>query len=392
MANTIAQGFGDARVNMPWWVLGALILGGPDVVRGDGINKSPQAAQVTTVTVADPGDSVDISLTIGPVGATGTTVTYNTGTGLALAAIGAGLAAAINAEALVRGLVTATFDTATLTLTGNTPGYAFTVTESDAALSAVTTTTSAADAAVIEFGRAVIRTGMTGTDVLLAKAASSLFTAQVITITPSAYVAGAVLTLQVWEIRNHGERILIGAVSETEATNLATSLTALAAGINAALPANSVDAAATATTIVLTAEVAGLEFEADLYAGDEGASTPTVAKAYTTGPSEATSFHRAWLGVAERDQGSGAITIAGAEQQYAGNSCVDYVRRGVIAVESSESITSGSDVFVELGVTADNGKFFATDSATRIPVSRQRASWYLDANSGTGSLAALRLA
>jgi hypothetical protein len=385
----IAQGFGDARLRMPWWLLGALIERSSNDEIRTALNKYPQAAQVSTSTVSDPGDDIDITNTIN-----GVDVTYNTGTGEALDTIGAGIEAAINAEPLVRGQVTASYDADTdvLTLTGNTPGVAFTWTESSGAMTTPSEDTAADAADPIEFGRAVCRVGHQDTDELVAKAASGLFTAQVITAS-IAFVDAAVITIRVYEVRGV-ERVLIAAVDEASATNRDTTVDALVALLETALPANSVSAAAdnaSATAIVFTAEVAGLEFDVEIEAGHEGASLPAVSVAYTTGPSEATSFHRAFRGITLRDQAIGAETIAGTEQRYLANSALAYVRRGVVAVESSQSPGAGDIVYVELGVTADNGKFFTDDSATRIAVSRQVLRWELDANTATGSLAALRV-
>ncbi len=387
---SIAQGFGDVRSRMPWWILGGLVES-VNYERCTALNKYPQAAQVTTVTVTDQGDNDTVTITINDVD-----IDINTDTGGDAASIGADLAEAINEEPLVRGKVTATFDTATLTLTGNTPGVAFDVSianDTSTVLSAVTETTAADAADPIEFGRAVMRTGHQNTDELVAKVTTGLFTAQVITITPSGYVASSKLRVAVYEVRG-SERVLLADVTETSATDLNTTLDALATSLNAQLPANSVVAAstpATATAITLTAEVPGAEIAVDVGAGDEGASVPTWTVAATTGPSEATSLHRALRGVALRAQGVGAATIAGNEQQCPANGALAYVRKGVVAVESAQSITAGDTVYVETAAGASAGKFYNSSSSTRVALSRARAVWERDANTGTGSLAALRL-
>lgn len=387
---SVSQGFGAVRSSMPWWILGALIERSSNDEIRTALNQHPQAAEVWTADITDPGDDIEMSIVVN-----GVTVTYDTGTGGDADSIGAGLAAAINAEPLVRGQVTASFDAGTdvLTLTGNTAGQAFTASEDSSGIASLAQSVAADSADPIEFGRAVIRTGFQKTDELVVLAASARFDAQVITITPSGYVAGAILTARVYEVRG-AERVLLAEVSETSATDLDTTLDALAAGLNAALPAASVVVAATpatATALTFTAEVGGLEIEAELASDDSGASIPTSAKAYTTGPSEATSFHRAFRGVVMRDHATEATTIGGTETQVPANGALSYVRKGPIAVASAEAITAGADVFVELGVTADLGKFFAAGSATRVAVSRARAVWERDADTNTGSLAALRL-
>jgi len=357
-----------------------------------GLNQSPQAVQVTTVTVTDQGDDDDVIITIN-----GVDVTINTGTGLALAAIGAALAEAINAEPLVRGQVRATFDTATLTLTGLTPGLAFTVSiasDPDSVLSSVTTTTAAGSAAVIPFGRCVIRTGTnTGeSEPLVALAASALLTAQVIT-TPIAFVDAAVITIRVYEIRG-AEKILLAEVSEASATSQDVTVDALVALLNAALPAASVLAAAdnaSATAIVYTAEVAGLEFDVETFAGHEGATLPAVSKAYTTGPSASTSIHRALAGISLYSHVDPA-PVGSDVGEYAGNAGVLVASKGKVWVESDEAVSAGGTCYIELGVTADNGQLFAADSATRLALARDRVRWERDGVATADSIAAVRIA
>lgn len=385
----IYQGYADVLTSMPWWILGQLTEGGSNNEIRTAINAYPQAVEVTTVTVTDTGvDSQDISIVIN-----GVTVTSTSGVGQTLAQIGAALAVAINAEPRVRGQVVASFDTATLTLTGLTPGVPITVTEADGALSAVTEVTASASAAVIEFGRAVVYQGRRGTDELVAKCASGLFTAQVITVTPT-FISLAVLTASVYEVRG-AERHLLFSVSESSASSLAVTLAALLASLNTGLTAASAGITVTGgvTNLVFTATKPGLEFDVDMIAGDEGASVPTAPKVFTTGPSVTTSFHRAFRGVAVESRGQGAVTIGGNENQYPANSALAYVRRTehAVVVESAEAIVVGDRVYVETGVTADNGKFYNTSGATRLAISRQYAVWELKGDTNTGDLAALRL-
>lgn len=392
---TIVQSYGDVRSRMPWWVLGQLVEASSNDEKRDAINASPQATQVTSFVVTDPGDDTTVTVTIGPVGGTGVAVSVNTGTGLAAPAIAALLVAAIDAEPLVRGLVTPSLSTATITLTGRWPGRGFTVSATTpASIGSVTEVTAVDEADPIPFGRGVIRPvpGFQNTDELCALAKSSSLTAQVQTITV-AYIASAVLNAKVYEVRG-GEEYLLAEANTTSATDRDTTIDALVALLEARLPANTVAVTAdnaSATALVFTSEVAGLEFRAVITHTSGGASVPAISSANTTGPSEATSIHRALRGVTLRDQAVPAITVGGTEQQYPGNSVVGYLRRGLIAVESAEAITTGDTVYIELGVTADNGKFFKASSATRVALSRAVARWEIDADTNTGSLAALRL-
>jgi hypothetical protein len=393
MLGSISQGFGDVRSRARQGVVGDWVYSDPTRRSGFGLNQSGQAAQVTTVTLTDQGDDDDVIITIN-----GIDVSINSGTGQTLAQVGADLAEAINAEPLVRGQVSASFVTATLTLTGLTPGLAFTVSiasDPDSWLSSVTTTTSAAEADAVPFGRVVINDGVNSgeTERLVALADTGEFTAQVITATPSGYVADAEIRVAVYEVRG-SERILLADVSETSATDLDTTLDAIVVSLNAQLPANSVLAAstpATATALTFTAEIAGLEIDIDVGADDDGASVPTWAVAYTTGPSVATSLHRAFEGVSLYSASDEAAAVEGEEGEYAANAGVHYAKRGVVWVESDETVTAGGTVYVELTAGATAGRLYAAASSTRVALSKAVARWERDGLTATDSLAAVRL-
>jgi len=356
-------------------------------------NSSPEAVQITTVTMTDQGDDDDVIITIN-----GYDVEYNTGTGLALAAIGAAFAAAINGDERVRGDVRASFDTATLTLTGLTPGETFTVSiasDPDSVLSAVTTTQAAAESAAIPAGRlCIVQTNSDAhsAEELCAIAKSSLLTAQVITFTCT-YVASAIVKASIYEIRG-SERVHLGSGIFVSATDLNATLDGLAAAINTALAANTVLAAstpATATDITLTAEVLGLEFDVELEHVSGGASSPVFTKTYTTGPSPLTSIARAALGVSQRPNDEEVSTIGGTDPEWPGSAGVRLWKESQVIVESDEAITNGGTVYVELGVTADNGQFFAADSATRLALPKAMAEWRRDGGVSAHSVAVVRL-
>lgn len=343
-------------------------------------NQSPQAVQVTTVTVSDPGDNTDVSIVIN-----GFTVTANTGTGLDASGVAATLVVAINADPRVRADVRATSSTTTLTLTGLTPGLAFTCTESDGALASVTTTTSATEAEAIPVGRAMISQGYQGSKKLGALAKSSLLTAQVITAT---VVTGVATTrpIRIWEIRGDERTLLADTVFAGSATE-ATEATNIADAANLALAASTVLAAANSTAVTFTAEVAGLEFEVEI----GQVTTGDITLAATTGPSPSTSICRALAGVSMRPQDEECATIGGTSPEWPANAGVRAAQGGMLWVESDEAITAGAPVFIELGVTADNGQLFLADSATRLQLPKRMVVWERDGSSSSDSLAAVRL-
>lgn len=383
----VSQGFGDVRGLMRQGLVGDRSRISHLDRMGFGLNQSPQAKEVWTATISDPGDDTDVTITIN-----GVDITINTGTGLDASGVAAALVAGINAEPLVRGQVVASNVTTTLTLTGTIAGVAFTASESDGAIASLAQATAAASAEAVPFGRFVITQGRQSgySDEIVALAKSSLFTAQVKTITVT-YVASAVLVCNVYEVRN-GEKELIGNAAVTSATDRDTTLDALIAAINADLPANSVIVTAdnaSATALIFTAEVAGLEFEAEILHVGGGASAPAITPADTTGPSESTSFHRAVRGISGYSPRDPAATVGGTTGQYAANAGVCYWGRASVWMDCDETPTAGSPVYVELGVSADNGKAFAADSATRIRVARDLARWLADGLVSTDSLGEL---
>lgn len=395
----ISQGMGDVRSRTRQGIVGDWVYSDPTKRSGGGLNAYPQAKQITTVTVANIGDDLDVIITIN-----GVDVTYDTGTGEDATAIAAGLAEAINAEPLVRAVVEATSSGGTLTLTGLNDGLAFTVSiasDPNAALSSVTTTQAAATASAIPFGRAVIfnnyNPGNRGnalgeTERLVMAPLAGAFTAQVITATIP-FVSGAVITVRVYEVRGE-ERILLASVNDASATSADATIDALVVLLNAALPANSVLAAAdnaTATAIVFTAEVPGREIDVEVVSGSEGASVPAVTVAYTTGPNYATSLIRAWEGVSLYNRAREAATLTSTEGQYGPNDSVHYAIRGVVWVQSDEAVSRGGTVYVETVAGATCGRFYAATSATRVALPRRIARWERDGLVSTDSLAALRL-
>lgn len=391
----ISQGFGDVPSRSRQGMVGDWAMVSHLNRYNTGLNAAPQRVKIMTVTVADPGDSQVITITIN-----GGLVTYNTGTGKDLATIGAELAALINQEPLARGVANASFNTATLTLTGQWPGQDFTVVLGPTALSSLTTTQSPLTANPIPFGRAVIQrsfnSNMGGqeSERLVALADTSLFTAQVVKLAPT-YVSGAKIRVRVYEVWG-AERELIpqADVTETSATDLATTLTALAASLNAKLPANSVNVTVTDTntTLSFTAERLGMEIDVEAGVGDEGASLPADAVTYPVGPDTTTSLHRAWAGIALYSPAEEQPVGGADEGQYAGNAGIKYGQQGPIWVKSDDTIVwNEPSVYVELAPGATAGRFYNTSSATRVRLGKNRARWDRDGITASDSLAAVRL-
>ncbi len=80
------------------------------------VNDDPQRVQVSTNVITGANDDTEYSLIVSEPAPT--TVSFTSGTGATTTTIAAGLAAAWNADAIARGVMTATSVTATITLTG----------------------------------------------------------------------------------------------------------------------------------------------------------------------------------------------------------------------------------------------------------------------------------
>lgn len=369
-------------------VLGRAIEGQPgmpgDVGRvytDDGLNASPQAKQVTVVTITGATNDKTYTIVVN-----GVSISYTADGTATVTEIAAGLKDAIDGEVLVRGQVVPSSALGVLTLTGIVEGLAFTVTEADAEIT-VATTTSAADAADIPFGRGLINTGFnTGeAEKLVALPSTALFSAQVATLAIS-YILNAKITVAVYE-RRGAERVLLASVTETSATDQDTTIDTLVASLEAALPANTVSAAADtdpATAIVFTAEIPGFEFEIEFSRGDEGASIPAMSLTATTGPSRSTSLHRAFAGVSKYSTSDEAATIGGTEGVYEGASGVIWMTFGAIWVYSEDAPVESDSVYLELAAGATAGRFYNAASATRVALERRVARWLR--SSGTVAL------
>lgn len=392
---SISQGFGDVRSRARQGRVGALVYAARDVAQaGAGFNKEGQATQVGTIVVDTSTADTVYTWTIN-----GVTMTYTSDSSTSTTEIAAGIADVINAEPLVRGQVSASASSATVTLTATNVGIAFTASDSDSRLTTTEASTAAASASTIPFGRAVIDTGRnTGEgEPCLGIASTGTFAAQVLTLS-STYVASAELNVTVWEIRNGEQPRVLASSNFTSATDLDTTLDGLVAALNTALPANSVLAAAddaTATAIVLTAEIDGLEFDAEIRHVRGGASVPVFGKAFTTGPSISTSLNRAFLGVSAYSPSYEATSYAStAEAEYPANSMVTYRKAGCgdsVWVQSTQSPTNADTVYVELAPGSTAGRFYNDASATRVALSRNFAQWERDGYVANDSLAALRL-
>lgn len=341
------------------------------------VNESPAAAQVSTITVDTATASTLYTVTInGSVSSYTSAASGDTTTTIALA-----LANAIKDNPAASAYVTVSPAVAVITATARLKGDTVTITAS--ALCTVATTTAAASSEAVGFGRGVLLAGYVSdeADRLATNAKATLLTAQVVTLDYT-YDAGAILDITV--VDKHSGKT-IASVSYTLATDKATSSAAIVVLLNALLPASSVIASGTGT-IILTAEVAGFEFDATI-GGDSATLAPSVT--YTTGPSVSTSVLRALAGVTMFNSAIAASAITDLTASYPGSGVMAVMNEGSIWVENAETIVQGSTVYIDVGTT-NYGKFYQADSAaTRLELPQTMARWDRSTHSDSGDYAAL---
>lgn len=277
----------------------------------------------------------------------------------------------------------------TWTATGKALGVSFTMVATTN--QAVSHTTTGALGSDIPQGRAVMsiavgtQPGVIGT--LLAKAVDNL-AVQVLTLSPVYGASSSYdVTVRLYAYKNGITQDIPCGVILAD-TNTATDCTAVAAAINAAMPAATVIADGTSgTTVVCTSEVKGLAFDVIV---EISGGTATCARAYTTGAvgDDSTDLNAAFIGFVPH---SGRIV-----QDSSGNPVWQVGTPGPVAsigaykitVEdpASESPSRGTSLWIR---TAANGTLDKIGSvqyaagAGLAPLSREKGfAEFTDTNGG----------
>lgn len=338
-------------------------------------NTNSQAAKVTTIVVDTAANSTAYAFTF-----EGETITYTSDGSATKPEISAGLKAAFDANPIARGVASVADDGVdTLTITGLSAGYDYAISESDANLT-LSTVTAAASASAVSPGVLCAAISADSDGVPVGGAAkSSLLTAQVdsyvITYDASVDINVTVEVDGIPYLAQH-----------TMATDLATSGAAIAAQLNAVLPANTVLAAFDTDTLTLTSEVAGKPFVSGVGFGpgrDTGAATRTSNAGVST------DITRAAAGVSIRRLDEEAASI-GASYTIAALAGVEVLTDGEIWVSSSESVSFGDPVYVELGAS-NSGQFYKTSSSTRVKLPADKFAWIGKGSTSTDNIARLRV-
>ena len=331
------------------------------------INKDPQAKRIETLTVG----GAFLAGTVYTFSINGFELSYTSVAGdVDLAGVAAKIKALIDADLRVRGQVEPSAALAVVTLTATYPGIDFELAESDANL-AVALVQSGAEADAVPFGVLCCSLGFEDNVKLGFKAAAAKFVAQEDTLTVT-YAIGEVYEV---EIDIDGEK---RSVSVDADTNDDTTAAAIEAAINLMMPAASVDAAVVTNVVTLSSEVAGKPFKVSI--GLKSGTAARLVLAHTVSGA-ATDLNKAAAGVSLK-----TYDVEGAE--YPANAGVKACRKGKIWVASSQAVSFGEPVFVELD-GADAGKFFNNTTATRVRL--EAASWELDSRESADGIAMLKL-
>lgn len=380
MTATVSQTATDVRSRALQAFIGQWVHASPRNKSRTLINKNPQAKQVSTIAVNAATNDHTYSIVVN-----GVTVSYTADSSTSTTEVAQGLVDAVNAEPAVRGQVVATRSSTTIILTGTYPGQSFTVTESESDLGTPSTTTAAATADAVAFGRAIMRAGNSTVDGSsygkLAKTAE--FSAQVDTLTIP-YVSGTEITVTV----TYRGRSYSGAT--TSASNADTTITALKTVLNAILPANTVavtdndSGSNDATALILTAEIVGEEFTTSWQVSDDGASDP--APSISSTKSASTSLRLAFAGISLWASSVEATTIGATTATYPANEGMLVAESGEVWVSNSDGVSAEDDVYVDL----TDGTFTNTSSSTTALL--PQAKFSRAGVTSTDGLAAVRFA
>lgn len=360
--------------------------------RRDVINTNPQAAQVDTLTVINAGEA-DYDLTVGGIDFT------LAASVVSIAAAADALAVSWNADPILRGWMTADSDgIAVVTLTANNPGIVIDIVEAEANLTYASVTV-AATADPVPFGRAMVAVGyVTPENNQLDPDGTML---------AGVLADDALLTAQVddWTIADPGIGQFIGATCSVVGlpgtvhcrvpwdTSLTVTLAALATVLNAALAdrllSSYLAVTSDATSLVFTAQIAGVEFESSVDC-DNAAAYPVISA--SSNLALATSFLRRFIGASIRATDEVPSTIGSTSSTYGANRGVRVLADGPMWVASTEAPAYGDRVFVGT-TTNEEGLFYKSSGTGRIPLPLTVARWLYSARSGEGdNVAVVRLA
>lgn len=349
---------------------------------------SPATAQVSRLAVAGTyADGQVYTATIDGIQFSYTGVTADS----AHSDVAIGLAAAINAEPLLFGRVTAAASGDNCNITARTPGLSFTLTADSATGTGTLTasTVTANDTAdVVPFGIAMVRDP--NSDDYCMALSSDVLTVPIYTLTPTATNSVA-YTVQ---IMIGGNTYQATYTSDGSAT-VAEICTGLTSAINTAMPASTVLAEDGTSLVTLTGEVDGVNFDV------ESIGAGAIAIAQTQGgPTDAEgTIDNLFAGVSVRTAAVSSTAFPPSSplgetesSGYPAPISINVCKRGpiVVAPEDASSHTTlvGKDVYVRLATSGTNhsGQFRASAASGFIKIPSSQARWHRLLGSGLAVL------
>lgn len=334
------------------------------VQRRDLCNVAGQVLATRTITAAGATNSTEYDLIL--TGDDGDiTVTYTSDGSASTSEIAAGLLAAAQEDNAFGSYVRASSVSSTVfRLTARTLNDSVVVTSTQAGADiTIGALTDTVEASPVYLGRVCMFTEYdTRGSLLGGTVLSTRLTADVWTLTPDYAASERYTIIFTFEGTTYPFDVLAD-------TDDATTCTAIAAAINAKMPANTVVAVAGATTVTLTSEKAGAPIE-NLAVGVASANASRLTAVHTNTAITA-DINRCALGISEW-RSDIHVTDTSGEIYYPANDTVSVVAQGTYWVEATEAITPGAPVYVETAAGADQGKLFATASATRIRWAKAR--------------------
>lgn len=377
----------DIFDRLPEGHIGDVATGYPSF-RLSGVTSDGQVKQVSTITVT-ANTVANYVFTVD-----GDAYTWAEPTATSTTSVATNIKDFWNDTPALRGKGVATSAVAIVTITGDWPGIAFVLSDTDAQITSATPT-AAAGAGTVTFGRGVCSLGFpasTGnfdrgdTQEIYAEAGVGLFTAQVVTWTLADPGAGTMFASL--NIKGVAEEINVSAIW---LTSLAVTIAKLDVALNQALVDLGYDGyvvvTSTATDLVFTAAIAGVEFST-MVGADTAAVMTFVDNIAGPGSATPTSAYRCFRGIAERatDQVVNGTPVA----YYPANQSVTVVAQGDLWV-NEEGVTLGTQVFLDLSA-GNEGLFNIAAGANRIPMPLDMMEWQRDSNDVQGeSIAKLRI-
>lgn len=341
----------------------------PGQPKRQGVNLGGAAQQIQTITVTATGASTAFSVVLaGNSGLTLVTVTGTTGADVSDASgFAAAVMAALQADEVFAPRFSFSRSAGVITLTTLESGVSYTVTSPTSGVGNGSTTTSASNPVAIRPGRAIMLRGTPVSGrVKVGAALVSAFSPQVRTATYSSVTTNDTVITTVEMIGRPNVVRVETAYATSQTATLAAHAAALETELNSVFGAGvGAVATSTATTVVITADIAGEEFKAlfDVQGGGGG----TVSAVDTTGPSISTSLRRALAGISLYSDSIAEQTSGSLDGAYPAEYAVPYIDRGVVPVSVQGSPSAGAGLWVNLYST-NPGELDASATAADSPV------------------------